>query len=107
MQRYSLMSRRSISVIVAVFILLVAWWSCHHGGSSGQSEANTGSGVGADGTVPIVATISTAIGAFIPIIRFFFVTDISAVIAAFAVSIVAHFDVRALKSLITIRSWWP
>src|SRR6266581_4802469 len=52
------------------------------------------------------AAISTAIGAFIPIIPFFFMTGISAVIAAFAVSIVAHFIVGALKSLITIRSWW-
>src|SRR5213595_621034 len=52
------------------------------------------------------AAISTAIGAFIPIIPFFFMSGISAVIAAFAVSIVAHFIVGALKSLITIRSWW-
>jgi VIT1/CCC1 family predicted Fe2+/Mn2+ transporter len=28
------------------------------------------------------------------------------VIAAFIVSIVAHFAVGAVKSLITIRSWW-
>jgi vacuolar iron transporter family protein len=28
------------------------------------------------------------------------------VIASFAVSIVAHFAVGAVKSLITIRSWW-
>ena len=52
------------------------------------------------------AAISTAIGAFIPIIPFFFMRGIAAVIAAFAVSIVAHFAVGALKSLITIRSWW-
>jgi VIT1/CCC1 family predicted Fe2+/Mn2+ transporter len=29
-----------------------------------------------------------------------------AIIAAFAVSIIAHFAVGAAKSLITIRSWW-
>jgi VIT1/CCC1 family predicted Fe2+/Mn2+ transporter/rubrerythrin len=52
------------------------------------------------------AAISTAIGAFIPIIPFFFMTGIAAVIAAFAISIVAHFLVGALKSLITLRSWW-
>jgi VIT1/CCC1 family predicted Fe2+/Mn2+ transporter len=52
------------------------------------------------------AAISTAIGAFIPIIPFFFMTGIAAVIAAFAISIVAHFIVGALKSLITLRSWW-
>ena len=62
--------------------------------------------MGAEGALPIVAAISTAIGALIPIIRFFFMTGIWAVIATFAVSIVPHFDVRALKSLITIRSWW-
>src|SRR5467141_979475 len=52
------------------------------------------------------AALSTAIGAFIPIIPFFFMTGVSAVIAAFAISIIAHFAVGALKSLITIRSWW-
>ena len=52
------------------------------------------------------AAISTAIGAFIPIVPFFFMTGISAVVAAFAVSIVAHFAVGAVKSLITLRSWW-
>ena len=113
MQRYVIISKRSIFVLVSVFILLVAWWSCHHGSSSNPSQGNAtggssgrGSGVGAEGAVPIVAAISTAIGALIPIIRFFFMTGIWAVIATFAVSIVPHFDVRALKSLITIRSWW-
>jgi VIT1/CCC1 family predicted Fe2+/Mn2+ transporter len=52
------------------------------------------------------AAISTAIGAFIPIIPFFFMTGISAVVAAFVVSIIAHFAVGAIKSLITLRSWW-
>src|ERR1700720_1673103 len=52
------------------------------------------------------AAISTAIGAFIPIIPFFFMSGLPAVIAAFAVSIVAHFIVGAVKSLITLRSWW-
>src|SRR5256885_3277298 len=52
------------------------------------------------------AAISTAVGAFIPIIPFFFMSGINAVIASFAVSIVAHFAVGAVKSLITIRSWW-
>src|SRR4030081_2889214 len=52
------------------------------------------------------AAISTAVGAFIPIVPFFFMSGIDAVIASFAVSIVAHFAVGAVKSLITIRSWW-
>src|SRR3989440_6222912 len=52
------------------------------------------------------AAISTAVGAFIPIIPFFFMSGIQAVIASFTVSIIAHFAVGAVKSLITIRSWW-
>lgn len=52
------------------------------------------------------AALSTAVGAFIPIIPFFFMSGFPAVIAAFAISIVAHFAVGAVKSLITIRSWW-
>ena len=52
------------------------------------------------------AALSTAVGAFIPIIPFFFMTGVAAVIAAFAISIIAHFAVGAVKSLITIRSWW-
>jgi vacuolar iron transporter family protein len=52
------------------------------------------------------AAISTAIGAFIPIIPFFFMSGIAAVVWAFAISIVAHFLVGAVKSLITLRSWW-
>ena len=52
------------------------------------------------------AALSTAIGAFIPIIPFFFLSGFPAVIAAFVISIVAHFAVGAVKSLITIRSWW-
>jgi VIT1/CCC1 family predicted Fe2+/Mn2+ transporter/rubrerythrin len=52
------------------------------------------------------AALSTAIGAFIPIIPFFFMTGFAAVVAAFVISILAHFAVGAVKSLITIRSWW-
>jgi VIT1/CCC1 family predicted Fe2+/Mn2+ transporter/rubrerythrin len=50
--------------------------------------------------------LSTAIGAAIPIIPFFFMTGIEAVIAAAVVSLAAHFAVGAAKSLITVRSWW-
>jgi VIT1/CCC1 family predicted Fe2+/Mn2+ transporter/rubrerythrin len=52
------------------------------------------------------AALSTAVGAFIPIIPFFFMSGFAAVIAAFVISIIAHFAVGAVKSLITIRSWW-
>jgi VIT1/CCC1 family predicted Fe2+/Mn2+ transporter len=59
---------------------------------------------------PIVSAVSgalsTAIGALIPIIPFFFMTGIPAVIVAAIVSLIAHFVVEAAKSLITIRSWW-
>src|SRR5207245_11039700 len=52
------------------------------------------------------AAISTAVGAFIPIIPFFFLSGFTAVVVAFAVSIVAHFIVGAAKSLLTTRNWW-
>ena len=50
--------------------------------------------------------LSTAIGATIPIIPFFFMQGIDAVIAAAIISLVAHFAVGAAKSRITVRSWW-
>ena len=50
--------------------------------------------------------LSTAVGATIPIIPFFFMHGISAVIAAAIISLAAHFAVGAAKSLITVRSWW-
>jgi VIT1/CCC1 family predicted Fe2+/Mn2+ transporter/rubrerythrin len=54
----------------------------------------------------ISGSLSTAVGAFIPIIPFFFISGIRAVIAAAIVSLIAHFAVGAAKSLITVRSWW-
>lgn len=50
--------------------------------------------------------ISTAVGAFIPIIPFFFMAGIPAIVVAAIVSLIAHFAVGAAKSLITIRSWY-
>jgi vacuolar iron transporter family protein len=50
--------------------------------------------------------LSTAVGAFIPIIPFFFLTGYPAVILSAIVSLFAHFAVGAAKSLITVRSWW-
>jgi VIT1/CCC1 family predicted Fe2+/Mn2+ transporter/rubrerythrin len=50
--------------------------------------------------------ISTAVGAIIPVIPFFFMQGIPAVITAALVSLAAHFLVGAAKSLITVRSWW-
>jgi VIT1/CCC1 family predicted Fe2+/Mn2+ transporter len=53
----------------------------------------------------VSGALSTAIGALIPIIPFFFMTGIPAVIVAAIVSLVAHFAVGAAKSLVTIRPW--
>jgi vacuolar iron transporter family protein len=52
------------------------------------------------------ATVSTAIGGFIPIIPFFFTVGMPAVIASFIISTLAHFIVGASKALVTTRSWW-
>jgi VIT1/CCC1 family predicted Fe2+/Mn2+ transporter len=54
----------------------------------------------------ISATVSTAIGGFIPIIPFFFTVGMPAVIASFVISTVAHFVVGASKALVTTRPWW-
>jgi len=50
--------------------------------------------------------LSTAVGAFIPVIPFFFMAGMPAIIVAAVISLAAHFAVGAAKSLITIRSWW-
>jgi vacuolar iron transporter family protein len=59
---------------------------------------------------PIVSAtsgaLSTAVGAIIPVIPFFFMQGLPAVIAAAIISLAAHFAVGAAKSLITVRSWW-
>lgn len=52
------------------------------------------------------AAASTAIGAFIPIVPFFFLTGYEAIIVSGIVSLAAHFAVGAAKSLITVRPWW-
>lgn len=57
-------------------------------------------------TSAISGALSTAIGATIPVIPFFFLSGYPAVIVAAIVSLLAHFAVGAAKSLITIRSWW-
>jgi len=54
----------------------------------------------------ISASVSTAIGGFIPIIPFFFTVGMPAVIASFVISTLAHFAVGASKALITTRPWW-
>jgi VIT1/CCC1 family predicted Fe2+/Mn2+ transporter/bacterioferritin (cytochrome b1) len=50
--------------------------------------------------------LSTAVGAFIPVLPFFFMAGLPAIIVAAVISLAAHFAVGAAKSLITIRPWW-
>jgi VIT1/CCC1 family predicted Fe2+/Mn2+ transporter/rubrerythrin len=52
------------------------------------------------------ASVSTAVGGFIPIIPFFFAVGMPAVIASFIISTLAHFVVGASKALVTARPWW-
>jgi VIT1/CCC1 family predicted Fe2+/Mn2+ transporter/rubrerythrin len=54
----------------------------------------------------VSASISTAVGGFIPIIPFFFTVGMPAVIASFIISTAAHFVVGASKALVTTRPWW-
>ncbi len=57
-------------------------------------------------TSAISGALSTAAGAFIPIVPFFFLSGYRAVIVSAVVSLVAHFAVGAAKSWVTVRSWW-
>jgi predicted membrane protein (TIGR00267 family) len=54
----------------------------------------------------VSATISTAIGGFIPVVPFFFTVGMPAVIASFIISTIAHFVVGASKALVTTRPWY-
>ncbi len=51
------------------------------------------------------ATVSTAIGAIIPVIPFIFWSGMEALIISFIISTAAHFAVGASKVLVTGRSW--
>lgn len=52
------------------------------------------------------ATISTALGAFIPVFPFFFLNGMPALVTSFIISTLAHFAVGASKVIVTGRSWW-
>lgn len=52
------------------------------------------------------AGVSTGLGAFVPVLPFFFLSGTPAVLWAAVVSLVAHFVVGAAKSLFTLRRWW-
>jgi VIT1/CCC1 family predicted Fe2+/Mn2+ transporter len=49
---------------------------------------------------------ATAIGAFVPIIPFFFMGGVPAIVVAMIVCLAAHFAVGASRSLLTVRPWW-
>ncbi len=51
------------------------------------------------------ATISTALGAMVPVLPFLFWSGMTALIISFIVSTVAHFIVGASKVVVTGRSW--
>jgi predicted membrane protein (TIGR00267 family) len=53
----------------------------------------------------VSATLSTAIGAAVPVIPFLFSSGMTALAISFTVSTVAHFAVGASKVLVTGRSW--
>jgi len=57
-------------------------------------------------TSALSGAVSTAVGAFVPIIPFFFLSGYPAVAVSAVISLAAHFAVGAAKSLITVRSWW-
>jgi len=52
------------------------------------------------------ASLSTAAGAFIPIVPFFFTSGYPAIICAFVISTVAHLLIGAAKTLVTSLSPW-
>lgn len=53
-----------------------------------------------------VGTISTAFGALVPVLPFFFLAGTLGIIVSAVISIAAHFAVGAAKSLVTLRNWW-
>jgi VIT1/CCC1 family predicted Fe2+/Mn2+ transporter len=57
-------------------------------------------------TAAISATLSTAAGAFIPIVPFFFATGYPAIFMSFAISTAAHFLIGASKTIVTGLSPW-
>jgi VIT1/CCC1 family predicted Fe2+/Mn2+ transporter/rubrerythrin len=57
-------------------------------------------------TSALSASLSTAFGAFIPIIPFFFTSGYPAIIASFAISTLAHFLIGAAKTVVTGLSPW-
>ncbi|MCL4535227.1 MAG: VIT1/CCC1 transporter family protein [Bacteroidetes bacterium] len=53
----------------------------------------------------MVGTLSTALGALVPVFPFFFLVGTPGIAVSAVISIAAHFAVGS-KSLVTLRSWW-
>ncbi len=53
----------------------------------------------------VSATVSTALGAAVPVLPYLFTTGTTALIISFAISTAAHFAVGAAKVVVTGRSW--
>jgi vacuolar iron transporter family protein len=68
----------------------------------GGADASRGDPVEA----ALAGGLSTAVGAMVPVLPFFFLSGTAGVVVAAAVSLVAHFGVGAAKSLFTLRSAW-
>jgi VIT1/CCC1 family predicted Fe2+/Mn2+ transporter len=54
----------------------------------------------------VSATISTAVGAAVPVLPYLFAAGVTALFTSFVISTLAHFAVGAAKVIVTGRSWW-
>jgi VIT1/CCC1 family predicted Fe2+/Mn2+ transporter len=54
----------------------------------------------------ISATVSTAVGAAVPVLPYLFSTGVTALVVSFVISTLAHFAVGAAKVIVTGRKWW-
>jgi len=52
------------------------------------------------------ATVATAVGAAVPVLPYLFTGGLTALVASFVISTLAHFAVGAAKVVVTGRSWW-
>lgn len=52
------------------------------------------------------ATVSTAIGAAVPVMPYLFASGLTALVTSFVISTAAHFAVGAAKVVVTKRRWW-
>jgi VIT1/CCC1 family predicted Fe2+/Mn2+ transporter len=68
----------------------------------GSADAQQGNPVQA----ALAGGISTALGAIIPVIPFFWLRGYTGIAVAAGVSLIAHFGVGAAKSIFTLRSVW-